>query len=572
MKKFSLLTALTLGVTASVHAGPITGKVALGSWNTQVQYDSVRVVSGASVLYANEFGANANGMTFTAGNWSVANGVLQQTGTGTPAMAVFGNPTWSNYTITLKARKTGGDEGFLIGFGMPSDDAVSWWNLGGWGNTTQALTVPGVSLPSSPSTIQANSWYDIKIVVNGSDIQCYLDNAKVYDTMRLLDDDEWADRKSQVLNSGGLALLPDWEQAQVAELLNRPQYPGAAARGKFNGLPGKSGFSALTPQEQVPYLRALNRNRLTWNFDYINDPNDTWKINTIINSVDEAVSRYNSIGVFDKQLSIQSVPGNWAPTADANYNGTVRFGNQFSRRTAIHEISHTLGNGTYWVWWNMMVNGNWTGYYANKKVAEFEGPGQILHGDGQHYWPYGQNYDGEWSYESERRTINVVWAFRRDMGINDARNTVYSTDVPNGTYRLTPRNSTRACLILPSERRGTTITIQQFSGAENQRWTLQRQTDGTYVIRSVAGGKKCMQVGPNGSGSMVVQVGDYKGLDTQKWYLVPMPDGWFKITPRTDVYKSIDLTGASSAYGTPAGIYDYFDGFHQQFQLVKLKP
>lgn len=571
MMKSPLLAGLCLGLAATASAGPITGKLALGSWNTQVQYDSLQVVSGTTVLYTNDFSSNANGLTFTNGNWSVANGVLQQTGAATPAMAVFGSTNWSNYTITVKAMKTGGDEGFLVGFGMPSDDAVSWWNLGGWGNTTQALTVPGVSLPTSASTIQTNRWYDIKIVVNGSDIQCYLDNVKVYDTMRLLDDDEWTDRKSQVLNAAGYSLLPTWEQTQLTDLLNRSEYRGASARGKFNGLPGKAGFTALSASAQVPYLRAVNRNRLTWALTYVNDPNDTGKVNAIISAMDDAVGRYNSIGIFDKHLSVQSVPSSWVPTADATYDGNIRFGGSYGRSTAVHETSHTLGTGTYGSWGNLMWSGDWHGGYANAKVAEYDGVGQILHGDGMHYWPYGQNYPSEWSYESEGRTVNIVWALRRDMAINDARNSNYSTSVPDGTYRLTPRHATSSALSTTSDTSGTTVTLQPYTGTTYQQWTLTKQSDGTYTIRSVRGTKRSFQLASSSaSNATQVKIGNYSGADTQRWYLIPLQDGWYKIAPKLDVWKSADLNGASSNAGTPLIVYDFGDAYNQTFQLTKL--
>ena len=42
-------------------------------------------------------------------------------------------------TLTLKARKTGGDEGFLILFQANGTSDKHWWNIGGWGNTQSGL-------------------------------------------------------------------------------------------------------------------------------------------------------------------------------------------------------------------------------------------------------------------------------------------------------------------------------------------------------------------------------------------------------------------------------------------------
>jgi hypothetical protein len=59
-----------------------------------------------------------------------------------------------------------------------------------------------------------------------------------------------------------------------------------------------------------------------------------------------AVARYTKFSDASKLIKVAYAPG--VPTAEANYNGDLRFGSNRSymnQRTAMHEISHTLGIG-----------------------------------------------------------------------------------------------------------------------------------------------------------------------------------------------------------------------------------
>ena len=63
--------------------------------------------------------------------------------------AVTGDAGWSNYTLSVRARKLGGLEGFLIMFNVKDDNNWTWWNIGGWGNTQNAIEncVAGANRP-----------------------------------------------------------------------------------------------------------------------------------------------------------------------------------------------------------------------------------------------------------------------------------------------------------------------------------------------------------------------------------------------------------------------------------------
>lgn len=167
---------------------PARGGIGVGTWETQAEYKEIKVTQDAKPLY--EWDA-ASGMTAWkpgGGDWSVKEGALQQTAGGNDRRALAGDPAWRDYTLTLKARKLGGAEGFLILFHVQDNNNWLWWNLGGWGNSRHAIeqcadgskTTLGNQVNGS---IETGRWYDIRVEVKGSSVRCFLDGKKIHDTV-----------------------------------------------------------------------------------------------------------------------------------------------------------------------------------------------------------------------------------------------------------------------------------------------------------------------------------------------------------------------------------------------------
>lgn len=551
-------------------AAPILGAVGVGTWSTQAEFADVKVVRGTETLYQSDFAAGTAGWTMLGGTWSVLNGNLRQTGSATPALALVGGTTWSDYTLTLKARKLGGAEGFLVIVGSPGDATKTWWNIGGWGNSQHALEMPAVWAPSVGGGVQTGRWYDIRVELQGTNIRCYLDNVLIHDTARVLDATERSRRYTQLIGSPGFSLLNAEEQQRLRDLRDRSVYIGAAARAALGAMPGSASFAALSPPEQAAIIRKVNRNRLTWNTGW-GFGSDTARDQGIINGMDSAVMHYNSLGLFDKHLTANNSPG--TPTADANYDGQIRFGGSYGYRVALHEISHTLGVGTWWRWGELMVNGAWTGQYANEQLSQFDGPASVVHGDGAHFWPYGLNYDNESSPENDRRHVLMVDALRRDMGIRTVEFS-HSTTVANGLYRLTPRHARSSALEVADANPagGAQLCIRGYSGAANQKFYLDLQADGTYRIRTALPGNRCVEL-PNGvtDNGTRPRLWDDNGSAAQRWYLLPMGGGWYKIAPRNNLARGLDVENVSTADGTMVCVWDYWDGPGQQWYLTLLE-
>ena len=133
--------------------------------------------------------------------------------------------------------------------------------------------------------------------------------------------------------------------------------------------------------------------------------------------MDSAVYIYNKYTNLSKYINVYYAPG--VPTAEASSNGDLRFGKERSYMfvgTAMHEMAHTMGMGTTSEYKSMMDGGVFKGEKAQALLKEIDGPEAELHGDSQHFWPYGLNYASE--VKSEQDLINharIVEAMYQDI-------------------------------------------------------------------------------------------------------------------------------------------------------------
>jgi len=156
----------------------LAGAVGIGTWHTTIEIDDVAV----------------NGEAVDPSEWNVESGAFEmkdgeyaQLDVETEPAISIGEKVYAGETVTytLRARKTGGEEGFLIIFGRGEDQGTYWFNVGGWGNTQHAIQYgPGNNvsiITQAPGSIEANRWYDIKIVMGPGNIKCYIDDDLIFD-------------------------------------------------------------------------------------------------------------------------------------------------------------------------------------------------------------------------------------------------------------------------------------------------------------------------------------------------------------------------------------------------------
>ncbi len=184
---------------AEIKKAPLKGKVGLGTWWTQAEFDNVKVVNNKNgvTLQQDKFSLPTNfwwkWQQITEGDWKIKGGKLLQNNSWHPynplgAIAVFGNEDWSDYTYTFEATKTEGGEGFLIPFLYEDENNMFFWNIGGWENTKTAVqrVENGIKTEAIPETatdftVETGRTYEIKIVVTDYNIKGYIDGELQFD-------------------------------------------------------------------------------------------------------------------------------------------------------------------------------------------------------------------------------------------------------------------------------------------------------------------------------------------------------------------------------------------------------
>jgi alpha-L-arabinofuranosidase len=171
-----------LTVEDSICEAP-AGGISLGTWASQAEYKDIKVVrKDGSVVFDSVATPGMGPWRKNGGAWSVVEGALRQNDTRRACMILAGSVNWgSEYTLSLKARKLGGSEGFLIGFQLHLNDPGEkhWLNLGGWNNTRFALEGMGINGVLHEGHIEKDRWYDIRIDLEGDTVACFLDGQEI---------------------------------------------------------------------------------------------------------------------------------------------------------------------------------------------------------------------------------------------------------------------------------------------------------------------------------------------------------------------------------------------------------
>lgn len=203
--------------------------------------------------------------------------------------------------------------------------------------------------------------------------------------------------------------LPPTRRRAMAAALAAVTFTMAAPALAQADAPAKA--AAVQPRASQAKLATI-----TWTLQRANNPSPDQQeaYGRITSAMNAAVARYNNLSDLGKNITVQYDPG--VPTADGNINGTIRFGNRayMTERTALHEIAHTIGVGTSGRWASLSSGGTWHGTEATRLVRQYDGAAATLSAGGGHFWPYGLNYDNEFSQTAADRHVNIVAAMVRD--------------------------------------------------------------------------------------------------------------------------------------------------------------
>ncbi|WP_105969529.1 hypothetical protein [Streptomyces geranii] len=181
--------------------------------------------------------------------------------------------------------------------------------------------------------------------------------------------------------------------------------------------PGIAQAAPQSPQSVPAAGERAAAATITWTLVRASNPTADQQsaYNLITTAMNAAVNRYNNLSDLGKTITVRYEPG--VPTADGNINGTIRFGSNRSymtERTALHEIAHTIGVGTSSGWSSLGGSGTWTGAQATALVRQFDGSSAKISTGGGHFWPYGLNYENEFSGTAADRHVRLVAAMKND--------------------------------------------------------------------------------------------------------------------------------------------------------------
>jgi hypothetical protein len=162
-------------------------------------------------------------------------------------------------------------------------------------------------------------------------------------------------------------------------------------------------------------LSGSGSGQISWILTSSNVPSDVEAL--ITSAMDAAVARYNSWANWSSRtLTVEYNTG--VATADGSLSGNIRFGSNtayMTERTALHEIAHTYGVGTSSSWaYPLIQDYIFVGENAASLLKTFDGSDAVINTGGQHFWPYGLNYESEMSETNADRHVQIVRAMVED--------------------------------------------------------------------------------------------------------------------------------------------------------------
>lgn len=184
----------------------------------------------------------------------------------------------------------------------------------------------------------------------------------------------------------------------------------------MNRILDRSAIIALVASLALP---AVSRAALNYSIDGSWDSQA--RKDAATSAIAAIVARFNAYGDFTRNNdgTVNVTYNGGVATADANYNGTIRFGGTYpAERVAQHELNHWLGAGTYWNWANKFnASGVWTGPKLAALIQRLDGDDALIRRSGVHFYSYGLNYDSEViNLNILPANVAVMYAMRQDMG------------------------------------------------------------------------------------------------------------------------------------------------------------
>ena len=118
------------------------------------------------------------------GNWSLDGGVLKQKSANGETAAFAPFVKHKDFTMTVQGKVAKGREGFRLMVRTQNEKNYYRWSVGAFGNTLHSLMAVKDGSPKKRSkpykaAVKQGVWYELKVVVSGKIIKCYIDDQLV---------------------------------------------------------------------------------------------------------------------------------------------------------------------------------------------------------------------------------------------------------------------------------------------------------------------------------------------------------------------------------------------------------
>ncbi len=169
---------------AAEKVKPAVCRVGIGTWGTQASFQD----KGYTDADGKDLPMTLQELPCDVrGKWEVSPSEIKQTSNDENCIRLNpGEITSDGYIYKVRAKKTSGNEGFLVIFNYVDDKNYCWLNLGGWGNTQHGIeqVVKGAKgqVATTAGKIETGRWYDIAVKVKGDSIYASLDGKEIFAT------------------------------------------------------------------------------------------------------------------------------------------------------------------------------------------------------------------------------------------------------------------------------------------------------------------------------------------------------------------------------------------------------
>jgi len=272
-------SAAEVGLTRSSSSSTGRGSVGVGTYTTVAQFKDLVVSTPESrTLYIADFSKSLDDWYFHGGQWKVVDDFLKQSSNDRDCWATIGETAWTNYTVSVKARKITGDEGFILLFRVLDNNNYAWFNVGGWKNTKAQLEIcvkgsRNAIGPATNFTVESNRWYDLKVEVEGEKAKCYVDGKMLCNTD--LSHGVSTATSEPSTKPSATSPRPETRSAVASAPASRP--PAAAPAGnRVNTLRGQ-----LQNMNEAVVLQGLRDFKQWFAQDPINAEHGFWQLRTL---------------------------------------------------------------------------------------------------------------------------------------------------------------------------------------------------------------------------------------------------------------------------------------------------